>query len=351
MYDGFSKEYFLKLNEELKFYSELYNKPLLRSVFIGGGTPGMASEEEIGEVMETVRAFYRLSSDCEITIETNPGVTDYKKLKAFKESGINRLSMGVQSFDDDVLKLMGRIHTSEDAVDAFNMARKAGFDNINLDLISGYPGQSVEAFRDTLKKATELSPEHISCYSLIVEEGTCLCEDIKSGKIPEPEDDIDREMYNTALNLLSKAGYERYEISNFSKPGKESVHNKGYWTYVPYIGVGLGAASFVDGVRYKNTCDFYHYLNSLTSDVRNHEDTETLSIKEQIDEFMMLGFRLSEGPSRKLFKEKFGVDYKEEYKETLEKLSAKGLVTEDNGNFRLTDKGLDFGNEVFGEFV
>ena len=351
MYQGFSKEYFLKLNEELKFYSELYNKPLLRSVFIGGGTPGMASSEEIGSVMETIKTFYRLTKDCEITIETNPGVTDFEKLKSFRQSGINRLSIGVQSFDDNVLKTMGRIHTSLDGENAFNMAREAGFENINIDLIFGYPGQNIESFTETLKKTIELSPEHISSYSLIVEEGTCLCDDIGNGKISEPDDEIDREMYSIACEMLVRAGYERYEISNFSKPGKESIHNKGYWTAVPYIGVGLGAASFLDGVRYKNTCDFYHYINSINSDVRNPKDTENLSIKEQMDEFMMLGFRLSEGPSSSLFKEKFGVEYKEEYKETLEKLSGKGLIVEDKRNFRLTDKGLDLGNEVFGEFI
>ncbi|MBE7055877.1 MAG: radical SAM family heme chaperone HemW [Ruminococcaceae bacterium] len=350
-YRTLSEKYFHKLNEELKFYGEQSGNSEIRSVFFGGGTPGMVSANEILEVMETVKTFYRLSPECEITLETNPGVADYEKLKAFRNMGINRLSIGVQSFDDSVLKNMGRIHSSEDAEKAFVMAREAGYENINTDLMFGYPSQTVDSFIDTLKKAIELSPEHISAYSLIVEEGTKICRDIENGLVPEPEDDVDREMYNAAFKMLTEAGYERYEISNFSKTGRESVHNLGYWTGVPYIGVGLGAASFVEGVRYKNTCDLSRYINSSVYNLRDESETDILSVKGQMDEFMMLGFRLQNGPSYKLFMEKFGVDYKKEYKETLDKLYCKGLITEIGNNFCLTDKGFDFGNEVFGEFV
>lgn len=347
-------EYFTALKEELKYYAAQYGNKSghsLKSIFIGGGTPGIVNKEEIPALLDTVKAFYQVDCNCEITIETNPGVTGTDKLRVFRESGINRLSLGVQSLDDGVLKSMGRIHNSEDAVKAYEAGRKAGFENINMDLILGYPGQSVSMFRDTLTKVLALGPEHISAYSLIVEEGTALYDDIQHGRTPYPDDEEDRKMYELACEMLDKNGYGRYEISNFAKPGRESIHNLGYWTGVSYLGVGLGAASFLNGVRYKNIIDLSSYLTVKPDNMRDKSETEILSVQELMDEYMMLGFRLKNGPDPEAFREKFGKSYHQIYSEKLKKILKAGLIEPSGEGYRLSAKGLDMGNMVFGEFV
>lgn len=348
IYNQYGSEYFAALKRELEHFT---TEESVSSVFIGGGTPGLISTEAVQELMETVRKNYRLKDNCEVTIETNPGIVDKNKLRSFRESGINRLSLGVQSLDDNVLKAMGRIHSSEDALKAYNLARNAGFENINTDLILGYPGQSFSSFKNTLNQVLSLEPEHISAYSLIVEEGTALYEDIYNGKIPHPDDDEDRKMYEFACETLEVNGYERYEISNFAKNGRESVHNLGYWMGVPYLGVGLGAASFVDGVRYKNITNLNTYISVSPDNMRDETETEVLTEKELMDEYMMLGFRLKNGPDPKAFMERFGKAYSYVYREKLEKLRRCGFVEGYRDGFRLTEKGLDMGNVVFGEFV
>ena len=324
----------------------------VRSIFFGGGTPGLASPGQLESVLEEISRHYDILPGCEITIETNPGAVcgDEGKMQAFRQMGFNRLSIGVQSLDDAVLKEMGRVHNAEQAREAFGFARKAGFDNVNLDLILGWPGQSVESYIATLRQILEMAPEHISAYSLIVEPGTQLEKDIAAGRAEEPDDGADRAMYHATLDMLAAAGYERYELSNFARPGRKSAHNTGYWIHVPYRGFGLGAASFDGRNRYRNTAVMGEYLRGVTRDER---ETEELGQDQLRDEYMMLGFRLAEGPDPDRFSELYGGEIMTFYGEKLERLDARGLTEPSHGgrSRRLSRKGLDLGNEVFGEFV
>lgn len=348
------KMYFNALREELRSLADSFGRESgcrIGSVFIGGGTPSVAESREIAETVELVRRVFYVEKNAEITVEANPGTVTREKLNAFYRAGINRLSLGVQSLDDGVLKAMGRIHSAHEAEQAYDMARSAGFQNINMDLILGFPGQSLSVFTETLKKAVALRPEHISAYSLIVEEGTPLFADIRGGLVPEPEQDADREMYHSACRFLREAGYVRYEISNFARPGYESRHNKGYWTGVYYLGAGLGAASYLPGERFKNTEDMRAYLERPPDQKRDRDFDEFLSLKDEMNEFMMLGFRLAEGPDEGAFAFKFKMPYTQVYRTQLRKLLEQGLIEKSAAGYCLSAKGLDFGNLVFEEFV
>ena len=346
--------YFQALREELVFLSERYGQGspyAVRSLFIGGGTPSVAESSEIVGLMETVYSRFMVEEKAEMTIEANPGTVTLEKLRIFYRTGINRLSLGVQSLDDGVLKAMGRIHSTKEAISSYEMARQVGFSDINLDLMLGFPGQSVPAFEHTLRQAIAMGPEHLSAYSLIVEEGTPLCADIDDGRLAEPEQEADRAMYHLACRLLTEAGYERYEISNFARPGYESRHNTGYWTGVPYLGAGLGAASNMEGVRFKNTEDMKTYLESLPDKKRDGAYDEPLTRQDEMDEFMMLGFRLAKGPDAATFAARFGVPYTDVYGPRLDKLLREGLIEQCPTGFCLSEQGLDLGNLVFEEFV
>lgn len=346
--------YFRALQEELVFLSVRFGTGSayrIKSVFIGGGTPSAVKTSEIVGIMNTVQNVFHLTENAEISIEANPGTVDRDQLHTFYREGINRLSLGIQSLDDNVLRAMGRIHTARDALSAYDMARNAGFCNINMDLILGFPKQSLGFFENTLHQAIALNPEHISAYSLIVEEGTPLCEDIERGHLPEPEQDVDRQMYHTACSILKEAGYERYEISNFARPGYESRHNLGYWTGVYYLGAGLGAASYLPSVRFKNTEDMRSYLESPPDRKRDRGFDEFLSCQDEMNEFMMLGFRLAKGPDEAAFCARFGAPYTQIYRKSLDKLLCEGLIEKNGLGYCLSEKGLDLGNLVFGEFV
>lgn len=321
------------------------------TVFIGGGTPTVLSSEVLSLIIDSIRENFQILPDAEITVEANPGTVDFEKFKALKAAGVNRISMGFQSLDENVLRFLGRIHTPLQAADAFFAARKAGFDNINIDLIFGMPFDDRESFKSTLSAVAELAPEHISAYSLIVEENTPLCEMIDSGELSYPDDNTDREDYRFCKEFLCKAGYEQYEISNYSKPDKYSRHNMRYWRQDEYLGIGLGAASFLNGRRFSNSDDFDEYVTS-NGNPSLREDCE-LSEKELADEFMMLGFRLMSGPDFYEFKDKFGMFPEEYCGNILEKLSCDGLIkrTVARRGFSLTEKGEDFANLVFEEFV
>jgi len=323
------------------------------TIFIGGGTPSLIPGELIGKIMETIYRSFKLVDNPEITIEANPGSATLEKLIAYKMLGINRLSMGVQSLDNDYLKLLGRVHTAEEAVETFEDARLAGFSNINVDLIFGLPGDDREAFRNTLEKVIKLKPEHISCYSLIVEEGTKLFEKIDKGVLENPNEDYDREDYHFAIKRLKEAGYFQYEISNFSRYGRYSRHNVRYWEQKEYLGFGIGATSFTlskdfsEGRRFSNGDDINDYISGESA---LREDTK-LSRKELMDEFMMLGFRKVCGPTLTDFDAQFGENPEVIYGEKLKKLTKNGLISKKEGCYELTEKGLDLANEIFLEFV
>lgn len=320
----------------------------VRSVFIGGGTPSHAGAARIAALMQRLRTHFRILPDAEITVEMNPGTVSADDLKVYKEAGINRISFGLQSADNGLLKRLGRIHTYEEFEDAYMSAEKAGFGNINVDLIFGIPGQTAEQFKHTLESVTALNPQHISAYSLIVEPGTKLEEMISKGLTEEPSDEEDRKMYGLCKKILAEKGYKQYELSNFAKEGRECLHNIRYWTGGEYLGLGLGAASLIGGRRFNNTDNFCEYIkgnNVICNEIE-------LSEEDLMNEFMMLGFRMTDGPSIKLFGERFGCDYTEKYRVILSDLESRGLIFKNqSGNYALTEKGLDFGNDVFREFV
>ena len=346
-----AESYLAALFSELKRAGVQCRDRIVDTVFIGGGTPSVLPVGAVLRLLSCVRESFRLSDRAEITIEANPGTVTAEKFAEYRTAGINRLSLGFQSLDDRILSFLGRVHTEEQAVLAFREARRAGFDNINVDLIFGLPLPDQEAFRATVEKVIALSPEHISAYSLIVEEGTPLCEKIDSGELPEPDDRDDREDYAYCRRRLAETGFIHYEISNFAKPGRECAHNLKYWRQEEYLGVGLGAASFLDGMRFANGDDLGKYI-AYDGNCGTREKNE-LSEDELRKEFMMLGFRMLQGPDFSLFEEKFRLRPEKCFGEALVRLTGDGFITplEEKRGFALTEKGLHFANSVFREFL
>lgn len=300
------------------------------TVFIGGGTPTVLGDRLV-EIVNVVKENFCLTENCEFTVEANPGTVSLSLLKKLKEAGVNRLSIGVQSFNDSELKALGRIHTAKEATDAFYMAREAGFDNINIDLMLSTPEQTTESVKNTLEEVKKLNPEHVSAYSLIIEEGTPFYD----MELKLPDEDAEREIYYYTVGFLKEMGLERYEISNFSKVGYESRHNEKYWKCEEYVGFGVAAYSYNDNYRYGNTDSIEEYVLGKREAYREHIDEE-----EQSKEKYMLGLRMSKG-----------VRYNEKFEEKIEKLIEDGLLCKDNGYVKLTEKGFDLGNLVFMEFV
>ena len=352
------EKYVKTLIKEITYKSGDYKNDVITSIFIGGGTPSILSDDQIERIMNVVKNNYNLSERCEITIESNPGTLTEEKLLAYKKSGINRLSIGLQSANDDELKLLGRIHDYQTFVDNYNLARKLGFDNINVDLISAIPGGSIEKFKESLLKVVELNPEHISVYSLIIEEGTPFYINYGEGGPLEytliSEDD-DREIYHLNNSLLAEAGYNQYEISNYSKVGKECQHNIGYWIRKNYIGFGLGASSLYDNVRYKNTSDMNEYLISKTEIVSCgymiRKEVENLVDNEIISEYLYLGLRMNKGVNLKEVSKYVGQDVYEIFKTWIEMCVQDGLLINNDNIIRLTNKGQDLANYVMAGFV
>lgn len=328
----------------------------LATVFIGGGTPSLLEECHIAGIMKAVRDKYRISSDAEITIECNPETLTEEKAEQYIKCGINRISFGLQSTDDKILALIGRIHTYSKFLESFRTARDAGFKNINVDMMMALPGQSEDEFIKGLKKVTELEPEHISVYSLIVEEGTKLYENLES--YPDVMDEeSERNMYHETGRILSEAGYKRYEISNYAKKGFESRHNLSYWELTDYICAGLGASGFYKGVRYTNTSDMDEYMNAVSEgSLYKIRQTQDETEKDLMEEFMFLGLRKTDGISYDEFRKIFGYDIKEIYKSQIEKNCHNGLLEEyvnSNGSvyLRLTERGTDISNSVMADFI
>ncbi len=349
--------------------AKAYQEYTVTTVFIGGGTPSAVDAAYVEGLMAAVREHYHVSEDAEISIEVNPGTADGEKLRRYRKAGINRLSIGMQSADNEELKRIGRIHTWEQFADTFAGARAAGFDNINVDVMSALPGQSLTSYRETLRKVLSLAnpPEHISAYSLILEEGTRLYEMYERGGTTLPDEDEDREMYCNTKELLEEAGYHRYEISNYAKPGKECRHNVGYWKRIDYVGFGIGAASLVNNVRFKNTDDIVAYM---AHPLECREDVWQLSVREQMEEFMFLGLRMTAGVDCDAFEANFGIPLTEIYGDVIEKNIRDGLlrlseekeeaavhtrknpsVCEKKKQIALTEKGLDVSNYVMVQFL
>lgn len=343
------KAYSAALCREVEAEAKQYMDYEVETVFLGGGTPSVMETNELEALFELIRKKYRLTEQAEITIEVTPGTVDLQKLLRYRKMGINRLSIGLQSMKEKELELLGRIHTPNDFMQAFSMARTAGFNNINIDLMAALPGQTKGDFLESLDEVINLEPEHISAYSLILEEGTPFYEWEKQGKLlPVLEEEEERSLDHTIEETLKRAGYERYEISNYARAGRECRHNKVYWTRGNYAGFGVGAASMVENIRWSNTADFEKYLAAAgREDIRK---ASVISQKEQIEEFMFLGLRLSEGVSVKVFEETFGCSLDSVYGVLLRKLEEQGLVLYGD-NVMLTTYGRDISNFVMSQFL
>ncbi|MBQ8598020.1 MAG: oxygen-independent coproporphyrinogen III oxidase [Lachnospiraceae bacterium] len=360
--------YIRALLREIKEESGSYVNYEVHTVFIGGGTPSVLPGEDIGEIMDTLRENYELSSDCEISMEVNPGTVTEEKAILWKKAGINRISIGLQSAMDEELQALGRIHNSSDFFETYNLLVKTGFNNINIDLMSAIPCQTLESYEKSLRLVTDLRPQpvHISAYSLIVEEGTPFYE----AELELPDEDAEREMYKITDDFLSVLGYSRYEISNYAKPGYECRHNQVYWQRGDYVGFGLGSASLVTNVRFHNCRDMESYVNFYSerfiereaepaykqgSAYSVKEDVQKLTVEEQMEEFMFLGLRMMKGVSCPQFQQCFGKTIDQVYPGITDKFVSMGLLHrgECDGEERiaLTKEGIDVSNQIMAEFL
>ncbi len=349
-------EYVGHLLEEIDAQSAHYRDDYeVVSVFIGGGTPSYLRGEDIGDIMATIQDCFYMDIDPEVTIEINPGTVLPDKLNCYARAGINRISIGCQSADDEELRTLGRIHTFDDFLKTYERVRKEGFTNVNVDLMSGLPGQTLDSWKNTLRHVAMLRPEHISAYSLIIEEGTPFYERYHDHPELLPDEDTEREMYYATKSILAQSGYSRYEISNYSKPGYECRHNIGYWTGTEYVGMGLGSSSYVYGYRFKNISDIDEYLkihmDSSDADEKIHTEIEQLTLKDRIEEFMFLGLRMMKGVSGGDFEDRFGLNMWDVYGEVIDNLQKNNLLEVDKPEIRLTDFGIDVSNYVLSEFL
>lgn len=335
------------LRQEIRSRGRLCRDYEVKTVFFGGGTPSLAGAEWMQEWMDVIRHSFTLSEQAEITMEMNPGTVTAQSLAAYRRAGINRISIGLQSASDKELARIGRIHTYREFLEAFHQARENGFDNINVDLMSALPGQDLRSYQDTLSKVAELAPEHISAYSLILEEGTWLSEHQQEYSFPDEEQE--REMYLLTGRYLETQGYHRYEISNYAKEGWECRHNKVYWQRGNYLGLGLGAASMMENVRFQNPSEPEAYEKAVLWG--GGFSGEALSVAEQMEEFMFLGLRLTQGVEKSVFLEQFGVRLETVYGEVMSKLCRQGLLEETAERVFLTARGVDVSNRVMAEFL
>ena len=371
------------LLQEIRYYGNLLGDYHVPTIYIGGGTPSWLEENLIYTVLQQVASSFHVEADAEISIECNPGTVTAKKLNVYQSAGINRLSIGLQSTNNEELKALGRIHTYDQFLKTYELARNAGFENINIDLMSGLPYQTLDKFLESLQTVIRLKPEHISAYSLIIEKGTPFYERYKFDAVKQeaglhteilPDEDEVYRIYKATQDVLKQAGYRQYEISNFAQPGYACRHNIGYWTRENYLGLGLGASSLVENVRYTNTRQLYAYgefcdhlqekspaeflkdgEHAVPEDLWIgscvQEQAQILTRKEQMEEFMFLGLRKMNGISKKEFSEYFGKSLEDIYGEPICKLESLKLLEQDDDRVWLTKRGIDVSNSVFVEFL
>ena len=372
-------QYVLGLVKELEFYGLKYQDRQISTIYIGGGTPSWLREEYMELIMDTVHKRFHVAKDAEVTIECNPGTITEQKFAVYRKIGINRLSIGLQSAHNEELKILGRVHSYEQFLKTYDMARKNGFDNINIDLMSSLPGQIPEMFLDSLQQVVRLKPEHISAYSLIIEKGTPFYELYRFDAVKQeagmqteslPTEEEEYQTTKLTQQYLKSEGYDWYEISNFAKPGKECRHNIGYWKRADYLGVGLGAASLLDNIRYSNTRDIYNYLKETEQIYEGmfqnpredgtvdevpatnlHASAEKVSRNAQMEEFMFLGLRMTKGFYRQEFFDAFGIQIEAVYGDVLTRLQEEELLLKREGRIYLTEKGMDLSNYVLSQFL
>ena len=327
-----------------------YDIKKLRTLYIGGGTPTALSARQLAFLLEKLTDKLDLSYLEELTIEANPGDLDQEKIAVLKDSPVNRVSLGVQTFNDLMLRQIGRSHLEKDIFENIANLKKAGFDNISIDLIYALPKQTMEDVKTNVAKAIALDIPHMSLYSLILENHTVFMNRMRRGKLPLPKEDLEAEMFDYIIAELEKAGFEHYEISNFSKPGFESRHNLMYWDNAEYYGIGAGASGYVDGVRYKNHGPIRHYLQAVEAGNARVQE-EVLTLKEKMEEEMFLGLRKKSGVSKKRFEEKFGFSFEDRYGAVVSELTEQGLLVPDRDIVRMTKQGLFLGDTVAEKFI
>lgn len=324
----------------------------LSSIFFGGGTPSLLSPEQIGRILTRARGLFSVEETVETSMEGNPGTVDGRYLDSIRRLGINRLSLGMQSLDDETLALLGRTHTAAQARQAVHDARNSGFANVSLDLIYGIPGQSLPAWRDTLVEAVRLGPEHLSLYPLSLEDDVPLSETIRRGGLPAVDLDLAADQYEAAEDYLASEGYRHYEISNWAREGAECRHNMAYWRCAPYLGVGVAAHSCIDGHRQANTRDLDEYLHKFQlRELCPAETDEEIGAEGQLWEAIVMGLRLTRGIEFARMRDRFGVDLVGRYGDEIVELVGQGLLENDGRGLRLTRRGRLLGNEVFWRFL
>lgn len=344
--------YINQLLKEIELFEGDYQ---VDTVFIGGGTPSVLDVDWIADILCKLKAKFDFTDECECSIEVNPGTVDFDKLKNYREAGLNRLSIGLQSCNENELKALGRIHDYNTFQETYRLAREAGFDNINVDLMSSVPEQTEESFSRSLRMVCGLEPEHISVYSLIVEEGTPFAD----MELNLPDEETERAIYHNTKCILEEYGYKQYEISNYAKPGKECKHNIRYWKCEEYIGFGVAAASYLNGVRWKNTEHINKYTECISgiSDTKSIGDSdfycekEVLSPEDKCAEFMFMGLRMNEGVSEKEFEQRFGQNINDKYGVIIEKHIRNELLIREEYHIKLTEKGRDICNYVMADFL
>lgn len=341
--------YLLALAREIRRAGQDAEECRAVSVFFGGGTPTVLTGGQLSRLLSEIKKSFRLAGDCEITLEANPGTLDPEKLRLCREAGFNRISIGCQSADNRELRRLGRIHTWEEFLEGFRQAREAGFSNINVDLMSGIPGQTLVSWETSLRKTAELGPEHISAYSLILEEGTPFYENRE--KLDLPDEDTERRMYERTGEILEEYGCRQYEISNYAREGYRCRHNLGYWTGREYLGLGLGASSLWRDTRFRNTDSMEEYLKDSGNLPKIRREEEKLSASDRQSEYMILGLRLTEGISLAGFRETFGTDVRKVWPGVLEKYEGYGLLEEAAGRLKFTGEGISLSNVVLAEFL
>lgn len=349
------RDYVEALKREIEAWGRWFREKgeyCLYSVFIGGGTPSILEGGQVGELLSSVwEAFGQEPVTKEVTLEANPGTITQEKIRSWKQAGVTRVSVGVQAAQNILLKRLGRIHTWEEAREGIEALRRAGFRSVSVDLMMGLPGQSLEDWTDTLAKIIALDVEHISCYSLILEEGTPFYREEAAGKLPLPSDEEERRMYHTAVRQLETGGYRQYELSNFAKPGYACLHNLCYWDLTPYLGLGLGASSYVEGKRFHNTEDMETYIENSRYPRSILENCTAVTRAREMEEFMFLGLRRTNGVEADSFRARFGAGVESVYGEALTAMGRKGFLQFKEGRIWLTELGRDFANQVFVEFL
>ena len=348
--DDVKYAYTKALINEIRNTADGQVKDNITSIFFGGGTPSVLPDGCIADILMAVRDCFDISDDAEITMECNPGTVNESRLSEYRAAGVNRLSFGLQSADNNELKMLGRIHTFEQFAESFRLARNAGFSNINVDLMSAIPGQTEATLENTFDKVMALQPEHISVYSLILEDGTYLADNIDKFP-PVPDEDEDRRMYHMTKERLYSAGYERYEISNYSRPGYECRHNLLYWNRGEYYGFGCSAAGFIGNERYSDIRDVKKYIEFNGDIEKLHENIEILTKEDAMEEFMFLGLRKMAGVDVMDFQRRFGVPIENVYAKEIEHNIDKGLLIRQADMLKLTEYGIDICNTVMSDFI